>query len=199
MGTLLISRFIGRIVINAIGGATRSRRREKLYQNLESHDLSDRELAQLWPYVAIAVNWGGLMLLFSAGLFLLVGTPVIGLIGLALIGYGGEAGSTALTLLGIGATLLALSCPYLAYKMYGRRNRIKSLKADLKRNPRSVPGTPEYDTLVDVMDLKSEKAYPDECPVDRQDALEFEPSESSAVGDTDGTGQQEQQQSFSGG
>ena len=180
MGTLLVTRFLSRIVINAIGGAARSRRREKLYQNLETHDLSEDELERLWPYVAVVVDWSGPMLLLTAGLFLLLGTPMLGLIGLAAIGFGIDAGSTPISIVGGLVLLTALSGPIVSYRLYKRRKRVTKLKTDLKSNPRSVPGTPKYDQLIDVLDLKSGKAYPDTCPVGPDDAVDVEKRDSSS-------------------
>lgn len=167
----MVSRALTRAVINLLGRKSRERRRQDLYEDLKRHDVSESELAELGPYVAVAVDWAGPGLLIAAAFVVFIGVPMFAIMALLGIGYGLDSGSMVILL---GGLVVALMIPYSlwnSYKKYRQRKQLGQLLDDLKSDPMSVIGTPTYVQLVENLDFKSGQAYPDVAPVNAEDAL----------------------------
>lgn len=175
----MVTRTLTKLVINKIGEKTREKRRQEIYSDLKRHNLSEDTLAELWPYVATAVDHGGNSALMVAG--------VIGLVPLGIILFGGavmvEGGIVVgLVIAFVGVLILR----YSSWRLYKQWSYTNQLITDLKNNPQTVPETNIYNWLVEKTDFKSGQAYPDEAPITRQDVLdkfeidpEVEPKETS--------------------
>lgn len=183
----MVFRTITKALIGKIGERQRRKRRREIYDELTRHQLSEDELIELWPYGAMAVDHGGSGVLFAAAVIGIVPLGIILLGVYALLRAGPSLGGIVLGLVIIlvGGVLLR----YSSWLMFKHWRTAQDLIGDLKENPRNVPGTDEYDWLVENTDYKSGKAYPDDAPVTPQDALdELDTVEDLPVSDADGKG-----------
>lgn len=162
----MVFRTFTELFFGKIGKKTRSDRRQEIYAGLKRHNLSEDELAELWPYVATAVDHGGTAPLFLAG--------VIGLVPLGIFLFGGavllEGGFVAGLIIAIIGLLILR---YSSWQLYNQWRYTNELMTDLKNDPRSVPGTSVYNWLVEKTDFVSGQAYPDEAPITREDVMEM--------------------------
>lgn len=176
----MVFRTFTELFFGKIGRKTRSDRRQEIYSGLKRHNLSEKELAELWPYVATAVDHGGSAALLLAG--------VIGLVPLGIILFGGTVLLDGGIVVGLIIALVGVVIlRYSSWRLYNQWRYTNDLITDLKNDPRSVPDTAVYNWLVEKTDFVSGQAYPEEAPITRDDVLdEFEIDEDIEQRETSG-------------
>jgi hypothetical protein len=176
----MVTRAITKFVTSKLGGRQRAKRRQAIYDELTKHDLSEDELAELWPYVATAVDHGGVATLAVVAF--------ISILPLGVILFGALVASEGALIMAIVIMLIGLLIGrYTSWRVYKQWRYTQDLISDLKQNPRTVPDTNVYNWLVEKTDFKSGQAYPEDAPITPQDALDYldseeVPSEGSASG-----------------
>lgn len=161
----MVTRTLTKLVIDALGRKTRAKRRQAIYDELTKHDMSEDELAELWPYVATAVDHGGAVTL--------VVMAFISILPLGVLAFGALVASEGSLIMGAVIGLIGLVIGrYTSWKLYKQWRYTQDLISDLKQNPRTVPDTNVYNWLVEKTDFKSGQAYPDDAPITPQDALD---------------------------
>lgn len=176
----MVTRALTKLVIDALGRKTRAKRRQAIYNELTKHGLSEDELAELWPYVATAVDHGGKSTIAVMAF--------ISILPLGIIVFGALVASEGALIMAAVIVLIGIVVGrYTSWRVYKQWRYTQDLISDLKQNPRTVPDTNVYNWLVEKTDFKSGQAYPDEAPITPQDALdhldsEEVPAEGSASG-----------------
>lgn len=166
----MVTRTLTKLVIDALGKKSRGKRRQTIYDELTKHDLSEDELAELWPYVATAVDHGGVITLIVMAFVSILPLGVIAF-GLLVASEGAVIMTAVIVLIGL------IVGRYTSWRLYKQWSYTQDLISDLKQNPRTVPDTNVYNYLVEKTDFKSGQAYPDEAPITPQDALDYLDSE----------------------
>jgi ABC-type siderophore export system fused ATPase/permease subunit len=178
----MVSRTITKFVINKLGRRQRAKRRQDIYDELKKHDLSEDELAELWPYVATAVDHGGMATIAVLAFISILPLGVI-VFGAFVAAEGAFIMSAVIVLIGL------VVGRYTSWRVYKQWSHTQDLISDLKQNPRTVPDTNVYNWLVEKTDFKSGQAYPDSAPITPQDALDHLDSEEvPAEGGASGSG-----------
>jgi len=166
----MVVRTLTKFVIDAIGRKMRSKRRQAIYDKLTTHDLSEDELAELWPYVATAVDYGGVVTL--------VVMAFVSILPFGVIAFGALVASEGALIMAAVIGLIGLVIGrYTSWKLYKQWRYTQDLISDLKQNPRTVPDTNVYNWLVEKTDFRSGQAYPEDAPITPQDALDYLDSE----------------------
>lgn len=166
----MVSRVITKIVIDKLAHRQRAKRRQAIYDELTTHDLSEDELAELWPYVATAVDHGGMATIAVMAF--------ISILPLGVVAFGAFAASEGALMIAAVIVLIGLIIGrYTSWRVYKQWSFTQDLISDLKQNPRTVPDTNVYNWLVEKTDFKSGQAYPDDAPITPQDALDYFDSE----------------------
>lgn len=178
----MVTRALTKLVIDKLGRKARAKRRQAIYDELTKHDLSEDELAELWPYVATAVDQG-LMGIIAVMIF-------ISILPLGIIGFGALVASEGALIMAAVIVLIGLVVGrYTSWRIYKQLRYTQDLISDLKQNPRTVPDTNVYNWLVEKTDFRSGQAYPDEAPITPQDALDYlDSDEIPAEGSASGSG-----------
>lgn len=178
----MVTRALAKLVIDKLGRKARAKRRQAIYDELTKHDLSEDELAELWPYVATAVDQG-VMAIIAVMAF-------VSILPLGIIGFGALVASEGALIMAAVIVLIGLVVGrYTTWRVYKQWRYTQDLISDLKQNPRTVPDTNVYNWLVEKTDFRSGQAYPDEAPITPQDALDYLDSEEVPVeGSASGSG-----------